>query len=347
MSEDTRVRDRLSLRRVAGLIGILLLVAIVVPFIVYAIPQVVGAEQSYVVLSASMSPTIGAGDVILVDSVEPGAINEGDIITFAQAGDDRPTTHRVIDVMQGENQIQFQTKGDANEDPDSEPVAAAQLQGRVMSIGGAPIVFPEMGRVILFTDTPIGFTGLFVIPVLLFVAFEIRDIIVDASTEGAEDDDSGDTTAAPTAATDGGETGDGDESGLTFRAIELRLGIIVLGLFTAYGAWVAYVTQEIWSVAALGMVGTTFVLLLGLFLTGGESADTSEEGSGPSDPDDGQPVSDGPAETSTSSPGDGPTRDESVSGSEESGLDTTASPATGPTTGADREADTSRGESDD
>ncbi|TKX83266.1 hypothetical protein EXE43_25160, partial [Halorubrum sp. SS5] len=56
-----------SWRRIANIVGLMILVAIVVPFVVFAVPQVVGADQSYVVLSGSMEPAMSPGDVIIVN----------------------------------------------------------------------------------------------------------------------------------------------------------------------------------------------------------------------------------------------------------------------------------------
>jgi signal peptidase len=352
--ETTSLGDHLTVRRTVGVVALLVLVALVLPFVIYSVPQVVGAEHSYVVLSGSMAPTIGAGDVILVDSVDAAAISEGDIVTFRAESASRPTTHRVIDVRDQGGQLRFQTKGDANENADAELVEASELQGRVMSLGGAPIVFPMLGHVIQFAGTDIGFATLFALPLVLFVAFEIRDVLADSSPDsGAETDGEGADDAAAPAVADGsgadaagGADPDGDGA-LTFRAAELKLGLVVLGLFTAYGLWVAYVTREIWSVAVLGMVGTTFVLLLGLYLSGSEPAGSTASTSNPSGPGDGASVDDGETAGSTSSTDAETAPDDQGSDSEASTRDATASPATGPAPTADTDADTSRGESDD
>lgn len=347
--DSTGLRKHLSVRRIIGVVGLLVLVALVLPFVIYSVPQVVGAEHSYVVLSGSMAPTIGAGDVILVDRVDPAAIQEGDIVTFRADGATRPTTHRVINVQEQGEELRFQTKGDANEDADRAPVTPNELQGRVMSIGGTPIVFPKIGHVLQFARTDIGFVGLFAIPVILFVAFEIRDILADASPDSADGSGGSEVTNEATAATDSGDNAaDSDESGLTFRAAELKLGIVVLALFAAYSIWVAYVTREIWSFAVVGMVGTTLVLLLGLYLTGGEPAESTGTDSD-ADDSDGEAASVGDTDevTTPQSQVEEVVAHEPVSDAAESATDMTTSPASGPAPTADGEADQSKGESDD
>ena len=79
--------DDVDVRRAASTLLTVVLVLAVVPFVVYAVPGVVGASESYVVLSGSMEPTISPGDVIVVEDVDPGDVEEGDVITFRRDGD--------------------------------------------------------------------------------------------------------------------------------------------------------------------------------------------------------------------------------------------------------------------
>ncbi|MCW8171877.1 signal peptidase I [Natrialba swarupiae] len=74
----------------------LVLIAIVVPFVIYAVPGVIGAEYSFVVLTGSMAPAIDPGDVVIVGETEPTTIESGDVITFVRDGADTPVTHRVV-----------------------------------------------------------------------------------------------------------------------------------------------------------------------------------------------------------------------------------------------------------
>lgn len=115
---------------------------------VVAVPGLVGANGSYVVTSDSMSPEIDAGDVVIVTERDPGEIEEGDVITFAPPGDDdRRTTHRVVDVeTDDDGQRQFITQGDANDNPDAQPVAADRV------IGEVTFTIPYFGRFVAITN---------------------------------------------------------------------------------------------------------------------------------------------------------------------------------------------------
>ncbi|WP_281193561.1 signal peptidase I [Halorubrum sp. F4] len=192
-------------RRVLDWAGLLLLIALVVPFVVYAVPGVVGAQGGYVVLSGSMEPSIGVGDVVIVDDVTPAEIEEGDVITYLRGDADTPTTHRVVEVTERNGERAFITQGDANEDPDAAPVPASRVLGEVA------VVIPYMGYVIEFVNTPTGFLALVVIPFVLLALSEVRSVIAgddSGPTEGAlEDEGSGETGDS------GGTEGSGEIEG--------------------------------------------------------------------------------------------------------------------------------------
>jgi len=301
-------------RRTANVVGVAVLIAIVVPFVVFAVPQVVGADQSYVVLSGSMEPAMSPGDVIIVNSVPASAIERNDVITFGGQGGDTPTTHRVIDVVEQDGTTAFRTQGDANEDPDGSLVTPDQLQGKVLSPGGYLLVIPLIGYLINFAGTQSGFALFVALPVLLLVLNEIWNVIASArSTPNTGGNSSAETTAdaaaATTADTSEGEptepsraetteaTGqhnstaaasDEADAGISFTAAELQLGLGVNAAFLAYSIWVAYSlwtaydTVETWALGVAGGVGASLLLLGGLYVFGGadDATDEAETDSG-------------------------------------------------------------------
>ena len=155
--------------RVAGL---LLLAVVLLPFIVFAVPQLIGAQQSFVVASSSMSPAINAGDAVVVEAVPPGAIETGTVITFRETGGGERTftTHRVIEVVERNGNPAFRTQGDANEDPDPGTVPASDVVGRVT------LVIPFLGRVVAFAQSTLGRVLLIGVPVTLLIASEVWDL---------------------------------------------------------------------------------------------------------------------------------------------------------------------------
>lgn len=153
-------RFRPTARRWLPVLGLLVLVAVVVPFLVIAVPQAVGADHSFVILSGSMEPSISPGDVVIVDA--SGAVAVGDVVTF-DSGSEVPTTHRVVDAVDG----QYVTKGDANENVDSRPVDPDDVLGRVS------LTIPLAGYVVLWTNSPTGYVALVIIPIGLLLANEL------------------------------------------------------------------------------------------------------------------------------------------------------------------------------
>jgi len=144
----------------------LLVVAVVVPFVAFAVPQVVGADHGYVVLSPSMEPSIGAGDAVIVSEVDPESVAVGDVITFRRSADVL-VTHRVVSVSTVGGDPVFETKGDNNEDADPQPVQADQLVGKVI------VAIPLIGYVIDFAGTSLGFLLLVGVPLGLLVVSEV------------------------------------------------------------------------------------------------------------------------------------------------------------------------------
>jgi len=190
MTDDTTEEDvalvrRVPWRRLANVVGLVLLLAVIVPFLVYSVPQVVGAEHSYVVLSGSMEPAMSPGDVVIVDDTPAAEIEKGDVITFAEGGDERPTTHRVIEVVEQSGETAFRTQGDANENADRSLVTPPDLEGKVMSVGGYLFAIPLIGHVILFASTTQGIIALLMLPLGLLILSEIWGVI--AAAGGGDD----------------------------------------------------------------------------------------------------------------------------------------------------------------
>ncbi|AFK18202.1 signal peptidase I [Haloferax mediterranei ATCC 33500] len=153
---------------------VVVLLALVLPFAVTAVPQLVGADQSYTVLTGSMQPAISSGDVIIVRDVPASTIETGDVITYeldSGRSDVQRQTHRVVEVVEREDGRYFRTKGDANEDPDQRLVSADTVVGRVM------MTIPYAGHVTLFANTTTGIVVLILVPTVLLIGSEVWMLI--------------------------------------------------------------------------------------------------------------------------------------------------------------------------
>ena len=256
-------------KRAANVLGIVLLIALVAPFAVYAAPEVVGADESFVVLTASMTPAIAPGDVVIVAERDPAAIAEGDVITFVRGTSDVPVTHRVIGVADDGGALAFETMGDANEGPDPGLVPAGNL------VGAVTLTIPYIGYVIQFAGTRVGFVALVLLPFGLLAVTEIWSIVrgrddadskapmtaepVDEPTDGATTEMAG---PEPAVGSESEHSRSADAAGTSGGVSVDTVGgaAAVLVVFAPYAAYVAF---ELRTAAAIAVAVATATLLLG------------------------------------------------------------------------------------
>ena len=91
---------------------------------------VVHGYSMFNILTASMSPKIIPGDLVIVKAVAKTNIQENDIITYTAAGERYRVTHRVVQVLNGGDA--FITKGDAVANPDRDAVKYEKVVGKVI-----------------------------------------------------------------------------------------------------------------------------------------------------------------------------------------------------------------------
>jgi len=253
--------DRDVPRLAVNLLTVLVIAAVVVPFVVYAVPAVVGADHGLVVLSGSMEPRMSPGDAVIVREVPPSEIERQDIITYQRQGSDTPTTHRVIEKQSADGGVAYVTKGDANEERDRGTVSHDRVVGEVI------FVIPFIGHVVQFANTQLGFLTLVLTPMALFVLSELWELVKSVREPEAEaDSTTGDetTTVATTAETNADSEGESD--GFTLTRSSLQLVLLLFGLYVPYSGYVAYTTQEAWSIAVATGTGIGFLFCLVLYL---------------------------------------------------------------------------------
>jgi len=253
-----------------NVLGVLVLLAAVAPFVVYAVPGVIGADHGLVVLSGSMEPKMSPGDAVIVREAPPSEIEEGDIITF-QTDTETPTTHRVVDIQETENSVAYVTKGDANEEADRGTVPHSRVVGEVV------LVIPFLGHVIQFANTQLGFLALVLTPMVLFVLSELWELaksIREPDTPATAGEDPSVTAADTTAAgvdgtavgTDVGTDTDDGSNSFTLTRSSLRLLLLLFGFYVPYSGYVAYTTREAWSIAAATATIIAFLFCLVIYL---------------------------------------------------------------------------------
>lgn len=91
----------------------------------------IGGYRVYDILTGSMSPTIKPGSLVVVKEVSPNEIKTNDVITFKSDITNNVTTHRAIKIMNNNGNLEFVTKGDANNTQDPLPLNEKLLVGKV------------------------------------------------------------------------------------------------------------------------------------------------------------------------------------------------------------------------
>jgi len=108
----------------AGLAGGLVLAA--------GIPVLAGM-RSFTVMSGSMEPALGVGDVVVTKPMAAQDVRPGDVITFKDPDHhNRMLTHRVTTVHLAGERVLLATKGDANNRAERWSTPAGGRVGRVV-----------------------------------------------------------------------------------------------------------------------------------------------------------------------------------------------------------------------
>ena len=132
--------------------------------------------RAYTVLSGSMEPEIPAGALIYVRKEHPESLQRGDVITFL-LDSDRLATHRIVEVIQENDQLWFRTKGDANSIPDGAPVHSKNV------IGVPVLTIPGAGYLVGYLQSfPGAFVGIFFGAALMLVLM-IPDLAAEFSAK--------------------------------------------------------------------------------------------------------------------------------------------------------------------
>ena len=126
------------------------------------------------VMSGSMAPAIGTGDLVLIGPVNPASIHAGQVIAFTSVHG--TVSHRVVAVDQ--SPLRFETKGDANEGPDPNAVMPSQVVGQVL------FNVPFVGFVSHFIRSPFGLILTIVLPGLLIAGIEAKTLLFGEGKKG-------------------------------------------------------------------------------------------------------------------------------------------------------------------
>lgn len=122
----------------------------------------------FVVLTGSMEPNLGVGDLIVVKNIDPKDIQIDDVITFKSISSENIITHRIKGIST-EDGLKFITKGDANNIEDPNMVSSEKIIGKVK------FDVPIIGN-ILKTIQANGKAVLIILSAIIFFAILIKNI---------------------------------------------------------------------------------------------------------------------------------------------------------------------------
>ena len=133
--------------------------------------------QADPILTGSMEPDLKVGGLAVTRWVDPyeDSIQEGDILVYRHLVDGRRVSHRVVGIEYIGLQPNFETKGDANEDPDPYTVYPSYVEGVVK------YHIPYLGYFTDFAKTRLGLLLLLVLPGVIIIGVELREIWITLS----------------------------------------------------------------------------------------------------------------------------------------------------------------------
>ncbi|MFC7137321.1 hypothetical protein ACFQRB_14425 [Halobaculum litoreum] len=84
----------------------------------------------------------------------------------------------MIEVRSDGGGVSFRTKGDANEDPDPQPVAASNV------VGVVAFHIPLIGHVVSFAGSDLGIVVFVILPAVGLAVGEVYDLYREATADG-------------------------------------------------------------------------------------------------------------------------------------------------------------------
>lgn len=169
-----------SRHRVLTIVGAVLCV-ILIPILVINVTLIIksytnadevpkiGGFCPLIVLSGSMEPEIGAGDLIICKQIDSEQVKKGDVIAFfdPDSKEGKVLTHRVVKVVDEDGVLSYRTKGDANNTEDRSLVPADSL------VGIYQFRIPGAGNIAMFMQSPAGLIICVVLPLGLLIGYDL------------------------------------------------------------------------------------------------------------------------------------------------------------------------------
>jgi signal peptidase I len=142
-----------------------------------------GLYRTETVLSNSMKPHFGAGDLLVVTPEPVRDVRVGQVISIhVPNGDHHVQTHRIVQVVRGGEHPVVRTKGDAN---DARDQFTARLDGK--TAWRVRFVVPKLGWAIVWLRNPLLWLLTVFLAPAAFVLLALRRIWTDPDDGDAEE----------------------------------------------------------------------------------------------------------------------------------------------------------------
>ncbi|MDD6272700.1 MAG: signal peptidase I [bacterium] len=184
MEEDKTIKKKRLFKKIGQVISYTLIVILMIIasfLMLYIITCKIATKKHeippfglYTIISPSMVPSINVYDVILIKKVETSDLKVGDIITFKSTNNffgNTPITHRIVEILDTEDGIRYEVKGDANAIEDEEKVIPENIYGKVV------LRIPSLGKIQFFLTSKKGWIAIILVPTILIIVYDIYKII--------------------------------------------------------------------------------------------------------------------------------------------------------------------------
>ena len=125
------------------------------------VPSLFGYKV-FIVLSDSMETEITTGDIVITKNTDVKDLKVDDIIAYKNSKE-YVTTHRIVNIVEEDNNICFETKGDKNNTNDLQVVCSDIIEGKYIK------KIPKLGKVLLFLQEPAGLAVLILLLILVCI----------------------------------------------------------------------------------------------------------------------------------------------------------------------------------
>lgn len=180
----TPARPTLSMHvvaRAAARLGKETILAAIIAAALFYLGLILLGYQPMAMVTGSMQKTIPVGSLVVSQSVDPDALEVGDVISFEKPiGGNRIDTHRIVAVRRDHGKLHYRTKGDSN--PIVDPWLIQFEQG--MTAHRMVFSVPHAGHALLIARSAPGRIAVIALACLLILLSVLKAIAATAVRKG-------------------------------------------------------------------------------------------------------------------------------------------------------------------